>query len=237
MKVGINVPYTRSDPAAVLSMVDIAEQGGIDGVFVSDHLWPMGKQSGVTLSAFPMLAALAARTERIAVGTLVARVGLSDLMKPFSSLQAIAGNRLIAGLGIGDAISKPENDAYDVEFRPRDQRLRMLDELCVQLKAHRIETWLGGRSDAIQDLADKHHVAVNEWESTIGDSGAHGAHQSPMVMEKTWGGRVLMDGIADKLQELREARITWAVLLITGSGKDPVKAAELAVEAKGSVSF
>ena len=54
-----------------------AEELGLDGVFVFDHLWPLGAPERPALSAFPVLGAVAAATEPgAASGPLVARIGL-----------------------------------------------------------------------------------------------------------------------------------------------------------------
>ena len=219
-------------------MVDTAERGGIDGVFVSDHLWPMGTTSGATLSAFPLLAAVAARTQSMHVGTLVARVGLGDLTKQFATLQQIAGDRLIAGLGIGDKISKPENEAYGVGWQPRDVRLALLEDQIVALGQRNITTWVGGTSDAIRAVAAKHDVAINAWSPSILDSGRVLGTESRMLGgdagEMTWGGVVEMDVrvIVEALEAVASAGASWAVVLISGSGQDPLRAAETLVEAK-----
>jgi len=95
----VTLPTFRDD-AAVLGAARRAEELGLDGVFVFDHLWPMGAPQRPALSAFPVLGAIAASTRRVCFGPLVARVGLvpvAVLVAELLSLDRMAPGRLIAG--------------------------------------------------------------------------------------------------------------------------------------------
>ena len=76
MKVGITLPSFRDEADSAIDAARQAESLGIDAVFCFDHLWPMGQPGRPALSSGPLLGALAASTSTIAVGTLVARIGL-----------------------------------------------------------------------------------------------------------------------------------------------------------------
>src|SRR3954471_13090412 len=96
-----------------------AEDLGLDGVFVFNHLWPIGRPDGQVLECHTLLAAIAAETGRIRLGPLVARVGLlpdAVLVHTMTSLQRLAGDRVIAALGTGDRLSAAENLAYGIEY-------------------------------------------------------------------------------------------------------------------------
>ncbi len=102
-----------------------ADELGIDGVFCYDHLWPMGQPDRPALAPFPVLGAVAATTARVAVGTLVARIGLVPegvLESEFEALAAIAPGRVVAALGTGDRLSAEENRAYGIDFAPAGER-------------------------------------------------------------------------------------------------------------------
>src|ERR1700722_11473141 len=105
MRVGVTLPTFRDD-AVVLDAARRAEEAGLDGVFVFDHIWPLGRPDRPALSAFPVLGAVCAVTERVSVGPLVARIGLVPedvLVAEFASLSHLAPGRVIAALGTGDS--------------------------------------------------------------------------------------------------------------------------------------
>src|SRR5579871_1192248 len=116
MKIGVTVPTFTEDADAPLRAASAAERAGLNGVFAFDHLWPMGSPGRPALWSFGVLAAIGARTTHLAIGTLVARVGLmpdEDLLAAFAALADVAGGeRVIAGVGTGDHMSAPENRAY-----------------------------------------------------------------------------------------------------------------------------
>ena len=144
-----------------------AEDAGIDGVFSFDHLWPGAEKSRPALSMYPMLAAVAATTRQIRIGSLVARVGfLPDrlVVESFLSLQRLAGQRLVAALGIGDANSVSENEAYGVEWSRLEERRASLAAILGELTAQGIECWVGATAAATLEIARAAGVTVNLWD-------------------------------------------------------------------------
>ena len=105
-EVGLIAPVFARDPNPAIEVARQADEGGLDGVFSYDHLFPINSPERPALSALPMLAAMATQTERIAIGTLVSRVTLLPLpvlLDALATLDEIAGGRAIAGLGTGDS--------------------------------------------------------------------------------------------------------------------------------------
>lgn len=232
MKIGVTLPQFRAEPTPALAAARAAEDAGLDGVFVFDHLWPLRRPDRPALAAFPLLGALAVETQRVALGTLVARVGLvpnAVLAHAFVTLARVAGDRVIAGLGTGDSMSRAENEAYGVPFPPAPHRLGDLDDCCGRMQAAGLPVWLGGRSDAIRRLAAAHRVPVNVW--AVGADEVAGAGAGGL--EVTWGGEVTTDAgaVAERLDGLRGAGATWAVCA-PPYGDDPA-AAVAAVAAVG----
>jgi Luciferase-like monooxygenase len=212
VKVGVTLPTFRDDDAALESALR-AEALGLDGVFVFDHLWPMGGRDRPALSAFPVLGAVAAVTSRICFGPLVARIGLVPddvLVAELASLAQMGRGRLIAGLGTGDKLSAAENDAYGVPPGPADERRLALAGCARRLLARGVPVWVGGGSVATVQLAVDlgPGAAVNLWEGQASAiAGLVGR------CEVTWGGPVA-DNVADialGLSEVAEAGATWAV--------------------------
>jgi alkanesulfonate monooxygenase SsuD/methylene tetrahydromethanopterin reductase-like flavin-dependent oxidoreductase (luciferase family) len=87
-------------------MAIAAEAAGFDSVWVGDHLLYRG-DDGETVGpweAWSMLAALAAVTERVALGPLVAATAFHSpamLAKKAATVDEISGGRLVLGLGAG----------------------------------------------------------------------------------------------------------------------------------------
>src|SRR5579863_10523701 len=82
-----------------------AEAAGLDGLFRSDHYRSInrGDPAG-SLDAWATLAALAARTERIRLGTLVSPVAFrhaSVLAKSVVTVDQISSGRVELGIGAG----------------------------------------------------------------------------------------------------------------------------------------
>jgi alkanesulfonate monooxygenase SsuD/methylene tetrahydromethanopterin reductase-like flavin-dependent oxidoreductase (luciferase family) len=115
MRIGITLPMSDSDgpgraPAwpEVLAVARHAEAAGLDAVWVCDHLLsePPGEPVEGVVEAWTLLAALAASTTRIGLGTLVTPTMLRHpavLAKTAAGVDAIGGGgRLLLGLGAGD---------------------------------------------------------------------------------------------------------------------------------------
>lgn len=217
MKIGITLPQFRHDAVAALDVARRAEAAGLDGVFVFDHLWPIGQPDRPALHGASLAAALAAETERISVGTLVARVGLVSegrMVDSLATLAAVAGGRLIAGLGTGDHMSEPENRAYGVAFDPPPARRAALARVARALRALEITTWVGGLSMPTRAIGRSEADAVNLWGVPPAEVAAEARHG-----EVTWGGQVDMGGdVAGLLAELAAAGATWAVVAPVGDG-------------------
>ena len=212
MKVGITLPQFRDDADAALEAARRAEALGIDGVFVFDHLWPMGQPGRPAISSGPLLGALAAVTSTIHLGTLVARIGLLPddvLIDVLCGVDAISGGRMVAGIGTGDGLSRAENEAYGIPFEPAEVRRARLATVATAVPAPASPSGSGG--------------AVPRWSpwpappvppSTSGRSGPTGsAHWSTQGVDVTWGGPVgdTPEAAATLLGAVATAGASWAV--------------------------
>ena len=113
-----------------LALADACEQSGLEGLFRSDHyLSVVGRRERSSLDAIATLAALAVRTERIRLGTLVSPVTFrhpSVLAKSAATIDHISGGRLELGLGAG--WNEGEHAAYGFDFPPLGTRMALLEE-------------------------------------------------------------------------------------------------------------
>jgi F420-dependent oxidoreductase-like protein len=109
-----------------------AERSGFDSVWVMDHLYQIavvGKRTEPMLEAYSLLCALAARTTRTQLGTMVTGVTYRNpalLAKMVTTLDVISQGRAI--LGIGAAWNEDEHGGYGFDFPPLRERFGRLED-------------------------------------------------------------------------------------------------------------
>jgi F420-dependent oxidoreductase-like protein len=113
-----------------LALAGACEEHGLEGLFRSDHYESvMGMRERGSLDAWATLAALAARTSRIRLGTLVSPATFrhpSVLAKMVATVDHVSGGR--AELGLGAGWHEGEHRAYGFEFPPTPTRMERLAE-------------------------------------------------------------------------------------------------------------
>ena len=105
VRVGVQLPEVeRAVPwPEVAAIARAAEDGGLDSIWVGDHLLYRDPECG-PLEAWTQLAALAVVTERVAIGPLVACLAFHPpamIAKMAATVDAISGGRLVLGVGAG----------------------------------------------------------------------------------------------------------------------------------------
>ncbi|MEN8040548.1 MAG: LLM class flavin-dependent oxidoreductase, partial [Actinomycetota bacterium] len=126
LRVGVQLPEVERLVTwpEVRNMAVAAEAVGFDSLWVGDHL--LYRNEGRTLGpweAWSMLAGIAAATDRIQIGPLVASTSFHSpamLAKKAATVDEISGGRLILGLGAG--WNRIEYDAFGFPFDHRASR-------------------------------------------------------------------------------------------------------------------
>jgi len=124
-----------------LAIAHAAESAGLEALFRSDHYGSIvrGGQTG-SLDAWATLAALAARTERIRLGTLVSPVTFRPaavLAKNAATVDQISGGRV--ELGIGAGWYKAEHDSHRLPFASARARLDELERHLAEIHREWLE--------------------------------------------------------------------------------------------------
>lgn len=120
----------------VRTLARLAEAGGIDSLWVYDHLLfrlPDRPEDGIH-EAWTLLSAVAAVTDRVRLGTIVLGTAFRPpglLAKMAATLDEVAGGRLILGLGTG--WHEPEYRAFGYPFDHRAGRFEEALRIIVPL--------------------------------------------------------------------------------------------------------
>jgi len=256
VRIGLTLPSFQSDPERVLAVARAAEDAGLDGVFAFDHLFrrrgdATAAERRPALELLTMTAAVAAGTDRIMVGTLVARATLRPpglQRAAFDTLARIAPGRVIAGLGAGDGESLAEDLAFGV--LPADPeaagawRLERLEASVAALHRRGYPVWVAGVSPAAVRLAAARADGWNRWGGGPASfatavervrAEVANAGRDPGAFTCTWGGLAVLGATA------AEAEAKWQRL---GGGRPgivhgtPAEAAgQIAAYAEGGAAW
>ncbi|MFI5261542.1 MAG: LLM class F420-dependent oxidoreductase [Candidatus Limnocylindrales bacterium] len=116
----------------IVHLVQAAETAGFDMVTVMDHFYQIrgvGPEEAPMLEAYTLLSALAARTSRIRLGSMVSGVTYRNpalVAKMVTTQDIISGGRAI--LGLGAAWNEDEHKGYGFDFPPMRERMDRLEE-------------------------------------------------------------------------------------------------------------
>jgi alkanesulfonate monooxygenase SsuD/methylene tetrahydromethanopterin reductase-like flavin-dependent oxidoreductase (luciferase family) len=191
MRLGAILPNEAADadPREIARLAQRAEELGYDAVWLPDHLLPpkpFGDVYGGVHEALVLLANIAARTERITLGTSVLILPLREpvlLAKQLATLERLAPGRVILGAGVG--WDRDEFASLGVSFTVRGRRTDEILDLVERMHASgegpgggvlaprptaRIPLLVGGKSDAalrraarIGDLWQAYNVTPDEF--------------------------------------------------------------------------
>jgi F420-dependent oxidoreductase-like protein len=138
-RLGLQIPNFTYDGVAdadlferIVQIAATAEASGFDSVWVMDHLYQIsmiGPPENAMFEAYTLLGAIAARTSKVRLGTMVTGVTYRNpalLAKIVTSLDVISSGRAI--LGIGSAWNEQEHEGYGFEFYTQRERFERLTE-------------------------------------------------------------------------------------------------------------
>jgi alkanesulfonate monooxygenase SsuD/methylene tetrahydromethanopterin reductase-like flavin-dependent oxidoreductase (luciferase family) len=197
-RVAIQLPEVERDVRwpEYIAMAHAVEDAGFDGVYVGDHLLYRGdgRPERGPWEAWTLLAALAAVTERVELGSLVTCAGFHPpavLAKMAATVTEISGGRFVLGLGAG--WNEAEFRAFGIPFDrrvarfaeafpiihgllrgervTRDGRFHTVDDaVLLPVGRHRTPLMIGSNGPRMLALALPHVDAWNTWYEDYGNS-------------------------------------------------------------------
>ena len=197
--VSLTAPQFAKRPDLILELARTMGSLGLTGMFVFDHLVPIGDPRRPVLEGAATLGAVAA-TSSARVGSLVTRATLrapTITAGIATALAAIAPGRSVLGLGAGDKMSEDEAVRYGMDRPGLTERLSLLEETIdlIRLAVPSLPIWVGGRHPRVRRIAATRADGWNAW----------GASPDELVQESnelraeagrnltiTWGGGVML---------------------------------------------
>jgi alkanesulfonate monooxygenase SsuD/methylene tetrahydromethanopterin reductase-like flavin-dependent oxidoreductase (luciferase family) len=155
VKVGVQLPEVEREVRwpELLAIARAAEAAGYDSIWLGDHMLYSGdgRPERGPWDAWTTLAALAAATERVRLGPLVAATAFHSpglLARMAATIGEISGGRFVLGLGTG--WNETEFEAFGIPFDYKVARFEEAFEIIRRLLAGERVTF-GGRYYAVED--------------------------------------------------------------------------------------
>lgn len=206
----------------------VAQDLGIDGVFVFDHYVTRSRPGALAGNdPLALVGALCASTAEVAIGSLVYRsaampVGVSA--HAFVTLAKLAGSRLIAGIGIGGRDFELEWREFGDSYPEQPARAEMTEKLADSLIASGVRTWIGGSGASAEEIASRSGAGLNLWGVDIESFGARAQRLTERGNEISWAGPWATSSptgigeqvLAHQFDSLKSNGASWAVIAPTG---------------------
>ena len=133
---GVTLPQIKRSWTETSDAAIDFDQLGFDSVWVCDHVYGVPNPTLPIFEAWSQLAAVAAITENVQLGTLVTPPLFRNpgmLAKQVATIDHVSNGRTIMGLGAG--WFQPEFESYGLPFPSLGKRMQALDETVQVLKA------------------------------------------------------------------------------------------------------
>ena len=154
---GYKASAEQFGPTELLESGILAEQAGFDSVFVSDHLQPWRHDGGHAPSALPWIGALAAKTERVVIGTSVLtptfRYHPAVVAQAFATLGCLFPDRIVLGIGSGESMNEVP---LGMEWPEPKERFARLKEAITLIKT----MWSQERVDFAGTYYQTHRATI-----------------------------------------------------------------------------
>lgn len=132
---GVTIPQIKRTWDEAREAALAFDRLGFHSVWACDHVYGVPNPALPIFEAWSLLAAIAAITERVELGTLVTPPLFRNpavLAKQLATIDHVSGGRVIAGLGAG--WFQPEFEDYGIAFGTLGDRMRALDETAQVLR-------------------------------------------------------------------------------------------------------
>ncbi len=171
-----------------------AETLGFDGLFLFDHLVPLGDPHRPVFELASAIGAVAAVTTTLRIGTLVLRAPMRHLSISTEIIETavmLAPGRFVLGVGAGDRMSFDEARRFGMASGSLDQRIRLVEELVTSVATTNPELpiWVGGVHPKVLSLVRDRKVGWNGWGIS---AETFAATSKPLHGPVTWGGPVVL---------------------------------------------
>ncbi|SCW66011.1 coenzyme F420-dependent glucose-6-phosphate dehydrogenase [Sphingobium faniae] len=129
LKLGYKASAEQFAPTELLEYGILAEEVGMDSVWISDHFQPWRHTGGHAPFSLSWMGALGARTQRIVMGTSVLtptfRYHPSIVAHAFGTLGCLFPERVVLGIGTGESLNEvPSSGIHWPEQKERTARFR-----------------------------------------------------------------------------------------------------------------
>ena len=198
MRIGVQLPEVERDVRwpEVRALARAAEESGLDSIWVGDHMLYRGdgRAERGPWDAWTLLAALAASTERVRLGPLVASTAFHPpglIARMAASIDEVSGGRFVAGLGAGwnetefcafgipfDHVVSSFEESFEivrrllagerVTFEGRFHRVE--DAVLLPPPARRPTLMVGANAPRMLSIALPHVDVWNTWYSPYGNT-------------------------------------------------------------------
>jgi probable F420-dependent oxidoreductase len=198
LSVGVQLPEVERDVRwhEIVTMARAAEEIGFDSIWLGDHLLYRGdgRPERGPWDSWTTLAALAASTERVRLGPLVACAAFHPpgiLARMAAAVDEVSGRRLVLGIGAG--WNETEFRAFGIPFGERASRFeeafeivrrllagervtfegrfsRVEDAIVLPEPARSVPLMIGSNGDRILRAALPHADAWNTWYADYGNT-------------------------------------------------------------------
>jgi probable F420-dependent oxidoreductase len=198
MRIGIQLPEVEREVRwpEHLAIARAAEEAGFDSIWLGDHLLYRGdgRPERAPWEAWTLLSALAAATERVRLGPLVACAGFHPpglIARMAATIDEVSGGRFVLGLGAG--WSEQEFRAFGIPYDHRVSRFeesfaivrgllagervtldgrfwRADDAVLLPRPARRTPLMIGSNGPRVLGIALPHADAWNTWYEDYGNS-------------------------------------------------------------------